>query len=149
MVKFALRAKLALWANVLAYGAGIADNLRQYPPRRAIIRWYWANLTMAMGAIFALNAAALYVLHSGRAEKAPLVATIALATTLVWLVLDSGEGLINSIEDGEPTPSFLTTLLTATFLRPAVAMILPAPAARAGKWKSVRECDGCVRLPGG
>ena len=27
---------------------------------------------MAMGAIFALNAAALYVLHSGRAEKAPL-----------------------------------------------------------------------------
>ena len=110
MVKFALRAKLALWANVLAYGAGIADNLRQYPPRRAIIRWYWANLTMAMGAIFALNAAALYVLHSGRAEKAPLVATIALATTLVWLVLDSGEGLINSIEDGEPTPSFLTTV---------------------------------------
>ena len=44
------------------------------------------------------------------ASNEPLVATIALATTLVWLVLDSGEGLINSIEDGEPTPSFLTTV---------------------------------------
>ena len=61
-------------ANKSVAGSSEAAAARS-PPRRAIIRWYWANLTMAMGAIFALNAAALYVLHSGRAEKAPLPTT--------------------------------------------------------------------------
>ena len=57
-----------------------------------------------MGAIFALNAAALYVLHSGRAENAAGRHHCA-RDDLVWLVLDGGEGLINSIEDGGPPDS--------------------------------------------
>ena len=82
---------------------------------------------MAMGAIFALNAAALYVLHSGRAEKAPLVATIALATTLVWLVLDSGEGLINSIEDQRQYEINIKMISSASELDESGATLMRMP----------------------
>ena len=107
---FTLRAKAALWANAIVYGIGVTDNLNRGGHMRTMVRWYWAQLTMAMSAILVLNLAALYVLHLGRAEKGPLVATVALGATLIWQLLDAGEGLYFSFEDGEFSSSFLTSL---------------------------------------
>ena len=132
MISATLRAKIALWANVLVYAAAIRGTIitgmegtvsmldgstdAMDERTEAIVRWYHWQLTAAMCPIVYLNASALYQLHSNDVSDQDISSNIvlrnllALFATLVRLFIDTAEGFYFYFVDGQMTPSFLTTL---------------------------------------